>query len=85
MLAYAAALERFERGASLEEADLLTEGPLEAFRVALSEARSRLQVANEIVHKASGLTEADVEQVHETRQLVNALHGAAKAILHPDQ
>jgi len=85
VIACEAAMERFEKGASLEEADLLTEGPLEAFRTAMAEARTRLQVANEIVHKATGLTEADVEQVHETRQLVNALYGATKATLNPDE
>lgn len=85
VVANAAALHRFERGGTLQEADLLTEGPLEAFRSAISEARSRLEIAMEIVHKTKGITDADVEAVHDIRQLVNALHGAARATRTPEE
>lgn len=85
VIANRAALERFEAGASLDEADLLTEGPLEAFRTSLAEAKGRLQVAMDIVPKAAGLTDADVEEVKEVRSLVNALYGATKAIRNPEE
>jgi hypothetical protein len=85
VLACEAARDRFENGSTLEEADLLTEGPVEAFRTAVAEAKSLLQVAKEIVHKASGLTDADVEQVNEVRLLATALYGAAKEIRNPEK
>lgn len=73
------ALARFEDGHSLEEADLLTDGPLEGFRSALEGAKSRLEVAREVVHLTAGqLTDADVRTVEEMKSLVTALAGAVK-------
>jgi hypothetical protein len=85
VVANAAALQRFERGGTLQEADLLTEGPLQAFRSAVSEARTRLEIAMEIIPKTKGISEVDVESVQEIRQLANALHGAARATRTPDE
>ena len=45
------ALKKFEDGTPLEEADMLTEGPREAFREALRQAKSRMELARDLVHK----------------------------------
>ena len=80
----AAALDRFENGATLAEADLLTEGPIEAFRSALSDAKSLLGIAQTIIHQATEITASDIETLQNLRALVVALLGAAKEIHNPE-
>jgi hypothetical protein len=84
VIANSTALRKFEDGATLEEADLLTEGPLEVFRKTLSEAHTRLTVALEILPKARNIDVSDVENAQEVRHLANALYGAAKSTQNPE-
>ncbi|MGA2281163.1 MAG: ParB N-terminal domain-containing protein [Verrucomicrobiota bacterium] len=72
------ALDRFESGRSLDEADLFTEGPLETFRAALEGAKSRLEVARDVVHLAVGLAEADIQAVEDVKGLATVISGAVK-------
>ncbi|MBI5770115.1 MAG: ParB N-terminal domain-containing protein [Verrucomicrobia bacterium] len=50
VLAVNAARDRFISGRPLSEADMLTEGPAEAFRTAVNESRDRLTVARDCLH-----------------------------------
>ena len=50
VVAESKALEKFRAGRPLAEADLLTSGPVEAFRNSLSEAKARLEAARDSIH-----------------------------------
>ncbi|MEA5126453.1 ParB N-terminal domain-containing protein [Xanthomonas floridensis] len=56
------ALKSFKRGASLDEADLFTDGPLVLIRKLMAEAESRLSTALENLRHASGLNMQDLEK-----------------------
>ena len=74
------ALRKFEDGSSLEDADLLTEGPLEAFRESLRQAKSRMELARDLVHKLGKMEERDFAEIHEIRSLAATLEASAKAM-----
>jgi hypothetical protein len=76
------ALKKFESGSSLEDADLLTEGPLEAFRESLRQAKSRLELARDLVPKLgkSKIEEQDFENIHEVKVLAATLESSAKTV-----
>jgi hypothetical protein len=75
------ALQKFEEGSSLEDADLLTEGPLEAFRESLRQAKGRIEFARDLVHKLSKIEEHDFSDIHEIRNLAMTLEASAKAMI----
>lgn len=54
-------LQAFERGASLEEADLYTDGPLLLVQRMLAEAERRISTAQENLKFVTGLTRVDAE------------------------
>lgn len=79
-----AALEKLRDGFSLEEADLFTSGPLEAFRSLLREAEERVSNANATLKVADGLSSADLEMTEKLRRSANMLHGALTVLLNPE-
>ena len=56
-----AAIKAFRKGASLDEADLFTEGPLVLVRKLMAEAEARLTTALDNLKHAQGLSVEDVE------------------------
>lgn len=74
------ALKKFEDGSTLEDADLLTEGPMEAFRESLRQAKSRLELARDLVHKLGKVEQYDLSEIHEIRNLTATLEASAKAM-----
>lgn len=56
------ARDAFARGASLVEADMLTEGPLELVRKLIAEADRKISAALDALRHASGLAEEDLRK-----------------------
>ena len=77
-MANPAALKKFESGTTLDDADLLTEGPVEAFRESLRQAKTRLELARDLVHKLEKVEERDLAEIREIRNLAAAVEGSAK-------
>lgn len=67
------ALEKFRAGRPLAEADLLTSGPVEAFRNSLSEAKSRLETARDCVHLVEKFSAEDGDLLKEIQKLSRLL------------
>jgi hypothetical protein len=67
------ALEKFRAGRPLAEADLLTNGPVEAFRNSLSEAKSRLETARDCVHLVEKFSADDGDLLKEIQKLSRLL------------
>lgn len=67
------ALEKFRAGRPLAEADLLTSGPLEAFRTSLSEAKARLETARDCVQMIETFSTEDSDQLKEIQKLSRLL------------
>ena len=62
------ALKKFEDGSTLEDADLLTEGPMEAFRESLRQAKSRWNLPANLVHKLGKIEEYDFSEIQSDSQ-----------------
>ncbi len=84
VVANAEALQKFDEGTPLEEADLLTEGPSEAFREALRQAKSRLELARDLVHKLGKIEEHEFAEIREIRNLAATVEASAKAMAEGD-
>jgi hypothetical protein len=67
------ALAKFRTGRPLAEADLLTSGPVEAFRISLSEAKARLETARDCVHLVEKFSNEDGDQLREIQKLSRLL------------
>lgn len=80
VVANAAALKKFEAGTTLDDADLLTEGPTEAFRESLRQAKTRLELARDLVHKLEKVDESDLNDIREIRNLASTIEGSAKVM-----
>lgn len=74
VLANEAARERFVAGQPLAEADLLTEGPSEAFRESVKSARERLKIARDCAHLVTDYTSNDEEILRDLLSMVRFLH-----------
>ena len=80
VVANAAALKKFEAGTTLDDSDLLTEGPTEAFREALRQAKTRLELARDLVHKLEKVADHDLSEIREIRNLAVTVESSAKAM-----
>ncbi len=69
----------FKKGASLDEATLLTGLPSEVFRSSIAKAKSHMQYARNYVHKVSDLVDTDVDNLLEIGQLASFLADAINA------
>ena len=74
------ALKKFEDGSPLEEADMLTEGPREAFREALRHAKVRMELARDLVHKLDKIEEHDFAEIRDIRNLAATVEASAKVM-----
>jgi hypothetical protein len=76
------ALKKFDAGTTLDDADLLTEGPVKAFRESLRQAKSRLELASSLVPKLgkSKIEEQDFANIHEIKVLAATLESSAKTV-----
>lgn len=75
------ALVALRRGDSLDTADLMTSGPLEAIRNHLFNAEKSLQTAQETLTLAEGLEDADVAHADRIRKASISLHSAIKSLV----
>ncbi len=69
------ALEKFRAGRPLAEADLLTSGPVEAFRNSLAEAKSRMETARDCVHLVDEFSNEDSDLLKEIQKLSRLISG----------
>jgi len=75
------ALEKFRVGRPLAEADLLTSGPVEAFRTSLSEAKARLETARDCIQMIETFSLEDSDQLKEIQKLSRLLANYVDGIL----
>ncbi len=76
---YPSALEALRNGASLEEADILAEGPVQAIRINIQKAISAVDHAQLSISLADGLNEGDAADATRLRKLALSLEGSIKA------
>ena len=79
------ALVELRRGATLEQADLFTSGPLDAVRSLMLEAENRIASAQSTLSIADGITESDVAQADRLRKACIALHSSIHSLLEPSE
>lgn len=77
------ALKELRRGAPLENADLYTDGPLQAVRKLMQEAEQRITNAQAALSYADGFDANDVGQADRLRKATAALHGALHGLVNP--
>jgi len=75
------ALVALRRGDSLDTADLMTSGPLEAIRKHLFNAENSIQTAQEILSSAEGLETMDIAHADRIRKASIGLHSAIKSLV----
>jgi hypothetical protein len=78
---FPAAIEALRKGASLEEADILAEGPLQAIRINIGKAISAIEHSQTSIALADGLTDDDLAASTRLRKLAAALEGSIKSNL----
>lgn len=76
---FPAALEALRRGATLEEADILADGPLQAIRTNILKAITAIEHSQSSISMADGLTADDLAEATKLRKLASALEGSIKA------
>lgn len=74
------ALTALRRGDSLDIADLMTSGPLDAIRSHLFNAEKSLQTAQETLSLADGLEASDVAHAERIRKAAISLHSAIRSL-----
>ena len=77
------ALHALRRGDTLETADLLTSGPLDAIRNHLFSAEKSLQTAQDILSIADGLSTIDFEHADRIRKIAISLASSIKSLITP--
>lgn len=81
---FPSALEALRKGATLEEADILAEGPLQAIRINVGKAISAIEHSQTSIALADGLTSDDLVEATKLRKLAAALEGSIKSNLETD-
>lgn len=76
-----AALTAFRKGASLDDAAMLTGVPTEVFRLAIAKARGQLQNAREYVYKVKEATESDADILVDIIDQASFLHRSLQNLL----
>lgn len=79
------ALVELRRGATLEQADLFTSGPLDAVRSLMLEAENRIVGAQSTLSIAEGFTASDVAQADRLRKACIALHSSIQSLIEPGE
>jgi hypothetical protein len=77
------ALTRLRAGASLDNADMYTSGPLEAVRKLMFEAERQINAVQNGLSFAEGLDASDVATADRIRRAANALSGAVQQLVNP--
>ncbi|QNE05992.1 hypothetical protein [Croceicoccus marinus] len=85
IVTYPQALSALRNGASLEEADVLAEGPVEAIRILIQKAISSIEHAQRSIALAGGLTEDDLADSTKLRKLAASLEGSIRSNLVIDE
>ena len=78
-------MDALRKGASLEEADILADGPVEAIRVNIQKAISAIEHAQLSISIADGLNESDLANASKLRKMALSLEGSIKANLTFDE
>lgn len=79
------ALEALRKGASLDEADILAEGPVEAIRINIRKAIAAIEHSQSSIAIADGLTADDLLDATKMRKLAAALEGSIKSNIETDE
>jgi len=79
------ALAALRKGSSLEEADILAEGPAQAIRINIQKAISAIDHAQLSISIADGLNENDLADAIKLRKIALSLEGSIKANLTVDE
>ncbi len=82
---FPAALEALRRGATLEEADILADGPLQAIRTNVLKAITAIEHSQSSISMADGLTADDLAEATKLRKLASALEGSIRANIDDDE
>lgn len=69
---------KFIEGASLDDADLFTEGPIGTFRKLLGKAKNDLEIAQGVLSLVSELDSQDLDLTLQIKNLATQLHSAIK-------
>jgi len=75
VVAAPAALRKFKTGRSLDEAYLLTSGPVESFRHSLRDSKARLETARDCIHLVEDFSTDDADLLKEIQKLARLLSG----------
>lgn len=84
VVGFPVALEALRKGASLEEADILAEGPVEAIRINMRKAIAAIEHSQSSISIADGLTADDLSDATRMRKLAAALEGSIKSNIETD-
>ncbi|WP_313128870.1 ParB N-terminal domain-containing protein [Stutzerimonas nitrititolerans] len=79
------AVNELRRGATLDQADLYTSGPLDTLRKLLKETEERLGNAQNALNIAEGIEAADLAQADRIRKAAAVLHGSIRSLLDPEE
>lgn len=72
------ALQKFKDGASIDEADIFTEGPIKTLRTLLEKAKSDLENAQGVISLVNELDSQDLELTLQIKNLATQIHSAIK-------
>lgn len=72
------ALQKFSEGATIDEADIFTEGPIETLRTLLNKAKNDLENAQGVLSLVSDLEVQDLEAAMQLKNLATQIHSAIK-------
>lgn len=72
------ALKKFQDGASIEEADIFTEGPITTLRILLEKAKTDLENAQGVISLVTELDSQDLELTLQIKNLAAQIYSAIK-------
>jgi len=78
------ALTKFYRGSSIEEADLFTEGPIQAFRNLVTNAKACLENAQDSMALINDFEQQDLEIANLIKNLGSQIHSSIKTRLNDE-
>lgn len=85
VLANQHACSELRRGATLDSADLYTNGPLETLRKLIKEAEERIANAQSALSIAEGIDDSDLAQADRIKRAASMLHGSIKSLVTPEE
>ena len=75
------ALAELRQGRSLDDSDLLTDGPINAVRRLMQEVEYRISIAQSTIPSADGFVDSDVSQADRILKAARALHASLQSMI----